>query len=190
MGFTFDAPVSATTSAYDKAHRRQSTVSALPSRPRKSSIASSSSSFTFLGNVTQHIRNPFRRPSTSTSSKPVPDTTKIPSKPVPAAESAFFRLPLEIREIIYGHVVGRHETLHIMMKRHRSKLLYPLVHRRCRAGGNLDDCILHDCKRFLASEGGGYYFGSFGRVGGLLFSCRDMYVPVSDSPFFPRYERF
>lgn len=73
--------------------------------------------------------------------------------------------------------------LHIMMKRHRSKLLHPLVHRRCRAGGDLDDCILHDCKRFLAPEGGGYYFGSFGRVGGLLFSCRDMYVPIFDSAF-------
>jgi hypothetical protein len=76
-----------------------------------------------------------------------------PPKPVSAAESPFFHLPLELRETIYGLVVARRETLHIMMKRRPNRLLHPLVHRRCRAGGDLDECVLHNCKRFLAERG-------------------------------------
>jgi hypothetical protein len=76
-----------------------------------------------------------------------------PSKPVSAAESPFFHLPLELRETIYGLVVARRETLHIMMKRRPNKLLHPLVHRRCRAGGDLDECVLHTASGFSLREG-------------------------------------
>jgi hypothetical protein len=178
MSFTFDALVSATTNAYDKAHRLKPRVSMLPSRAVTPSIAAASSSNAFLDKASQYIRNPFRHsrisnPSISTSI-PSPATAKR-SKPVPAVESPLFRLPLELRETIYGLVVGQHEMLHIMMKRRRNRLLHPLVHRRCRAGGNLDECVLNDCKQFLAEGGQGFYFGSFNNLEtGLLFSCRDM----------------
>jgi hypothetical protein len=171
MGFTFDSPVSTTASAYDKAHRRKSTVSTLPP---KALTASS-----FLDNISQRVRNPFRRSSASKPSKllSIPTSTAPkPSKPVPAAESLFFRLPLELRETIYGLLVPRREMLHIMMKRRPNKVRHPLVYRRCPVRGDLDNCILHSCKRFLAEGGQGGYFGSFDTISGLLWSCRDMYV--------------
>jgi hypothetical protein len=186
MGFTFDAPVSATASTYDKAHRvksRESRVSKLPLRALIASIASSSS---FLDNVSHRVHNSFRRSSTSdpsnTSSMPSSAASK-PSKLVSAAESPFFHLPLELRETIYGLVVARRETFHIMMKRRPNRLLQPLVHRRCRTGGDLDECVLHDCKRFLAEGGQGCYFGSFDTVGGLLWSCREMYALTPSFPY-------
>jgi hypothetical protein len=177
MSFTFDAPVFATASAYDKAHRLKSRGSRLPPRALTASIASSSS---FLDNVSHRVRNSFRRSNTSDSSNPpsMPSSAASkPSKPVSAAESPFFHLPLELRETIYG-LVARRETLHIMMKRRPNRLLHPLVHRRCRAGGDLDECVLHDCKRFLAEGGQGCYFGSFDTVSGLLWSCRGMYALI------------
>jgi hypothetical protein len=178
MSFTFDAPVSATASTYGKAHRVKSRVSRFPPRALTASIASSSS---FLDNVSHRVRNSSRRSSTSdpsnTSSMPSSAASK-PSKPVSAAESPFFHLPLELRETIYGLVVARRETLHIMMKRRPNRLLHPLVHRRCRAGGDLDECVLHDCKRLLAEGGQGCYFGSFDTVSGLLWSCQEMYALI------------
>jgi hypothetical protein len=138
------------TSAYEKARRLKSTVSKLPSRAVTAFLSAGSSSLSI---------------SAATEA----------SKPVPAAESPFFRLPLELRETIYGLVVGRREMLHIMMMRRLpNRLIPPLVHRRCPAGGNLEECILHDCKRFLLEGGKGVYYGSFNNIGGLLFSCRDM----------------
>jgi hypothetical protein len=166
-------------STFDKAHRRKSRVSRLPPRALTASIASSSS---FLDNVSHRARNSFRRSSTSDppnlSSMPSFPASK-PSKPVSAAESPFSHLPLELQETIYGLVVARRETLHIMMKRRPNRLLHPLVHRRCRAGGDLDECDLHDCKRFLAEGGQGCYFGSFDTVSGLLWSCQGIYALTS-----------
>ena len=178
VSFSFDVPVSATASAYDKAHRLKSRVSRLSPRALTASIASSSS---FLDSVSHRARNSFRRSSTSDpsnlSSVPSSPASK-PSKLVSAAESPFFHLPLELRETIYGLVVARRETLHIRMKRRPNRLLHPPMHRRSRAGGDLDECVLHDCKRFLAEGGQGCYFGSFDTVSGLLRSCREMYALI------------
>jgi len=179
MVFAFDASLSMAKSAYEKARRLNSTVSRLPSRVATAFLSAGSSSNLFLKKAFKHMRQPFHRSNTSNSFissslsiSAVPEA----SKPVPAAESPFFRLPLELRETIYGLVVGRREMLHIMMEHHGTFFRATLVHRRCRANGNLEKCILRGCKRFLAeeSEGEGVYFGSFNSIGGLLFSCRDM----------------
>jgi hypothetical protein len=177
MGLTFDSPVSATTSAFEKAHRLKSKMSIRTPRARTASVAATSSQ-SFLDRATQHIRNLFRRSSACVQSTISDPAVTKPSKAVPAADSPFFRLPIELRETIYGLVVGQRNVIHIMMKRRPQRLLYPLVHRRCKTGGTLDDCILIDCKRFPAEGGEGLYFGSFDNIGGLLFSCRDMYGPV------------
>jgi hypothetical protein len=166
------------TSAYEKARRLKSTVSKLPSRVVTAFLSAGSSSNSFLEKASEHIRQPFQLFNTSSSfnssSLSISAATEA-SKPVPAAESPFFRLPLELRETIYGLVVGRREMLHIMMMRHLPHCpIPPLVHRRCPAGGNLEECILHDCKRFLLEGGKDVYYGSFNNIGGLLFSCRDM----------------
>jgi hypothetical protein len=177
MGLTFDSPISISSSAYDKAHRRRSTLSALPS-------TKSTGSPSFLTNLKQSIRKPFRRPS-----DPIPNSTPKPSKSTPAttaADSPFFRLPLSLREQIYGYVVGRHEVLHILLKKNRKATShnssgYTIAYRRCRAGGNGnenekgEDCISATCKEFLDVVNGAY-FGNFDGVGGLLLSCRDMCV--------------
>jgi hypothetical protein len=177
MVFAFDTSLSMATNTYEKAHRIKSTVSRLPSRTVAAFLSACSSSNSFLEKASEHIRQPFHRSDTSNSSNSSSLSRSAATKasnPVPAAESPFFRLPLELRETIYGLVVGRREMLHIMMKRRPNRLLHPLVHRRCQADGNLEECILHDCKRFLADGGQGLYFGSFNSIGGLLFSCRDM----------------
>ncbi|KAE9377285.1 hypothetical protein N431DRAFT_436534 [Stipitochalara longipes BDJ] len=68
-----------------------------------------------------------------------------------------------------------------MMKRRAGGLSHPLVHRRCQADGDLNECVLHDCKRFLAAEGGqGCYFGSFATISGLLYTSRDIFQEVSN----------
>ena len=177
MGLSFDAPVSATTNAYEKTYSGKSRASRIPLKARTASRASASS---FFDNLSNRVRNSFHRSSSSTP----PNLTSIPSSPathpsnsVPAAESLFFRLPLELREAIYGLVVAHRETIHIMMKRRPNGRSHPLVHRICQAGGDLNDCVLHDCKIFLAAEEGqGCYFGSFASVGGILYTSRDMYV--------------
>lgn len=65
--------------------------------------------------------------------------------------------------------------LHILMKRKASCLPYGygVAYRRCRAGGNIEDCIMKKCREFL-DVAEGVYFGSFDRVGGLLLTSRDM----------------
>jgi hypothetical protein len=175
MGLTFDSPISISSSAYDKAHRRRSTLSALPS-------TKSTGSPSFLTNLKQSIRKPFRRPS-----DPIPNSTPKPSNSKPAttaADSPFFHLPLALREQIYGYVVGRDEVLHILLKKNRKAASqnssgYTIVYRRCRACGNVNekgkDCISATCKEFLDIVNGAY-FGNFDSVGGLLLSCRDVYV--------------
>ena len=96
-----------------------------------------------------------------------------PTRPTPAVDSLFFRLPLGVRQKIYGYVVGQHEVLHVLMKRKASHRPYGVVYRRCRAGGDTTYCIMATCKGFL-DVANGVYFGSFDRVGGLLLTSRDM----------------
>jgi len=166
MGFTFDAPTYAPSHTIGK---RQ------PAKPKIAGLAYSSS---FLDKFSHRVRNPFHRSNSSASKilTPIP-STPIPqlSKSVPAAESFFFRLPLELREAIYGLIVARRNTIHILIKRRPKGISRPLVHRICQAEGNLNECVLYDCKRFLAiEEGQACYFGSFATVSGLLYTCRDM----------------
>jgi len=137
MGLTFDFSASVSNSAYDNAHRRRSTLSALP--PPKSR----SSQSTFISKLAQRIR-PFSNSSRSTllaSSKPA-------MPPSAAVDSIFFLFPLFLREKIYGYVIGHHETLHILMKHKMSTPQYKLAYRRCYADGNLEDCVLKRCWNF------------------------------------------
>ena len=174
MGFTFDAPISINTNAYDKAHRRRSsTPSALPSsKPKRNSTPGPPSS-SFLTNLTHRLRNRCARPSTAVSH----------ANPTPATDPLFFRLPLTLRQQIYGYLVGQKEVLHILLKRKASSLPYGVAYRRCRAGGNVEDCITEKCREFL-DIADGTYFGSFDRIGGLLLACWDMYVSVLIRVFF------
>jgi hypothetical protein len=166
MGFTFDSPISAGSSAYDKSHRRRSTTSS-KSR-RKSTTAPTSNSF--LANLIHSIRNR-GRPSPPTSSTLASNVQ--PPAPTPAVDSLFFRLPLRLRQKIYGYIVGQDEVLHILMKRKASHLPYGVAYRRCRAGGNIEDCVIKKCRELL-DVGDGVYFGPFDSVGGLLLASRDM----------------
>ncbi|KAN0117772.1 hypothetical protein V8E51_003749 [Hyaloscypha variabilis] len=180
MGFTFDPPSSDATPPY-KPNPQKSRVPKLSSKAPTASVTSSNS---FLDHLFHRVRNPFHHSSNSARAKSKSAINPAPSQlsnRAPSADPLFFRLPLELREAIYRLVVAHHETLHILMKRRPNGLSHPLVHRRCQAGGDLNGCILHDCKRFLAAEGGqGCYFGSFATVSGLLYTCRDIYQEVSD----------
>jgi len=178
MGFTFDPPSSDATPPY-KPNPQKSRVPKLSSKAPTASVTSSNS---FLDHLFHRVRNPFHHSSNSARAKSKSAINPAPSQlsnRAPSADPLFFRLPLELREAIYRLVVAHNETLHILMKRRPNGLSHPLVHRRCQAGGDLNGCILHDCKRFLAAEGGqGCYFGSFATVSGLLYTCRDMYVSI------------
>jgi len=50
-----------------------------------------------------------------------------------------------------------------------------VAYRRCGAGGNVENCILKNCREFHDMLKGSYY-GYFDHVSGLFLSCRDMYV--------------
>jgi hypothetical protein len=45
-------------------------------------------------------------------------------------------------------------------------------------GGNLDNCFSRECKFFSPVDGACLHFGPFDNIGGLLFTCRDMYGPA------------
>jgi hypothetical protein len=160
-GFTFDAVVSAQSTAYDKAHRRQpyNPASVLPSlRPKRPSIST----------VASHIKNVFHHSSSTTASK-----LRDPA-PTPAPASSFFRLPLELREQIYGYLVGRNEVLHILLsEKKRPNRHFTVSYRRCKIGGNLSDCTSAGCRQFH-DDANGIYYGPFDRIGGLLLTCRAM----------------
>jgi hypothetical protein len=171
MKFTFDSPLSIGSSAYDKAHRRRrSAPSALASTKSKTHATTGPTSNSFLANLVPRIRN---RVGTSGSISAAAGSNVQPSNPTSAVNSLLFRLPLALRQKIYGYVVGKDEVLHILLKRKASHLPYSVAHRRCRAGGNTDDCIIKRCREFL-NVADGSYFGSFDRIGGLLLTSRDM----------------
>jgi hypothetical protein len=159
MGFTFDSPISASYTAAEKANKQRPRGIPLP--PPKTKRRSISSSLA-------NIRHSFGH-SNSVSSPISPSSL---SNSIPASASQFFRLPLCIREKIYGYVFGHDQVFHVLLKRKVSKG-YFIGHRRCRADGNRDDCIITDCKQFC-NVLNGFYFGYFDSCSGLLLSCRDM----------------
>jgi hypothetical protein len=182
MGITFDSPISASYTAYDKANKHKPSGIPLPSKPKPKR-----KSFSSPSSLLSKIHPSFGRRSNSLSSSPVlsPDAqineeTNAPGR-VPAKDSSFFRLPRTLREKIYGYILGQDETLHVLLKRKASTNSYVLGHRRCRAGGNRDDCGIANCRQFLDVVNG-VYFGSFDRAISLLLACRDMYVQLF--PFF------
>jgi len=179
MELSFDSPIPATMSVLGKARRFKSRVSIFLLRALPASVGTASS---FLDRATQHVRkNPFSRSSTSTTPKNPPITcsaTARPSNLVPATESSFFRLPFELQEKIYGLVIEQRDMFHIMMKRRTNHLLHPLVYRRCKVGGNLDNCFSRECEFFSPMDGACLHVGPFDNIGGLLFTCRDMYGPA------------
>jgi hypothetical protein len=170
MGFTFDSPISFGSSAYDKTNRRRSAPSALPSSKAKKKSTTDATSDSFFAGISHRIRDRVSRsgPGASTLGSNVRPPTQTP-----AVDSLFFRLPLILRQKIYGYIVGQNEILHILLRRNASHLPYGVAYRRCRADGIVDDCVVEKCREFLDIADGAY-FGSFDRVGGLLLTCRDM----------------
>lgn len=164
-GFTFDSPISHSASAYDKAHRSHTTplsrVYAIPSSKSKKKPA-------LLDKLKSKARKPFGGSGSSSSSRALHKTP-----PTPAKESPLFRLPLAVREKIYGIAIGQHELLHVLLRYRSSPSRWKVAYRRCRAGGHVEDCVLKDCREFHDVVKGSYY-GYFNHVGGLFLTCRDM----------------
>ena len=162
MGLYFDSVISAGSDAHDKATRRTSKHSTnfSPHLPGKA----------------KRLQGLFRQQST-------PPKTTLPragartetAAATPAIDSLFFRLPLSLRQKIYGYVIGQGEVLHVVLKRTARTTSHDprLAHRRCHAGGDFGHCALQRCRQLLDAADGGYY-GSFDRIGGLLLSCRDV----------------
>jgi len=157
-GFYLDAPTSLWSSAYDKAHRTRSTAYALPVSKSKAKPA-------LLAKLKSLGKS-------DKASSPVVHSV-IHS--TPALESQFFRLPLAVREKIYGYVVGQNELLHMLLRYRSSPPRWEVAYRRCGAGGRTEDCVLKHCREFHDHRKGSY-FGYFNHVGGLFLTCRDLYV--------------
>jgi hypothetical protein len=157
-GFYLDAPTSLWSSAYDKAHRTRSTAYALPVSKSKAKPA-------LLAKLKSLGKS-------DKASSPVVHSV-IHS--TPALESQFFRLPLAVREKIYGYVVGQNELLHMLLRYRSSPPRWEVAYRRCGAGGRKEDCVLKHCREFHDHRKGSY-FGYFNHVGGLFLACRDLYV--------------
>lgn len=164
MGLTFASPISYSSSAYDKAHRTRSTAYTLPLPKHKTTLlerlkSKSRKSFGGFGGPNSYL---------------AVDTAKSLS-PGPAKQSRFFRLPLAVREKIYGYIVGQNELLHMLLRYRAAPSRWKVAYRRCTAGGNVDYCILHRCREFHDFVKASY-FGYFDHVGGLFRSCQDMQV--------------
>lgn len=166
MGFYFDAPISHHTSAYDKANRSRSTSYTLP-------LAKSKTTPALLDQLKRKARKHLGGSDGSSSSRAVVSAEAI--RPTPAKQSRFFRLPLSVREKIYGHIAGQGELLHVLLRYRSAPSRWRVAYRRCRAGGNVENCVLKDCREFHDFVKGSY-FGYFDHVGGLFLSCRDMWV--------------
>lgn len=160
-GFTFDSPISHSTSAYEKANRRQNNAYALPSDKAKKTQP-------LLDQLKRKARKSFGGSGVLSSAV---KAEYVP--PTPAKESRFFRLPLSVREKIYGYIVGQGELLHVMLRYRSAPSRWRVAYRRCRAGGHVENCVLKDCKEFHDFVKGSY-FGYFDHVGGLFRTCRDM----------------
>jgi hypothetical protein len=164
MGLTFDAPISLTATAYDKANRRQSTIYALPvSRVERTP--------SLLEKLKVKTRKPFRKSGGSSSSHAVRTAKSI--SPKPATESQLFRLPLAVRQKIYGYLVGQNELLHILLRYRSAPSRCEVAYRRCGAGGDVQNCAVRSCREFHNVLKGTFY-GYFNHVGGVFLTCRDM----------------
>jgi hypothetical protein len=159
--FYLDAPVSQWSSAHTKANRPRSTVEPLP--------ASVSTRHKLTNQLKNKARKAFSGSRSSTRSLPVAE----PIWPTAAKESRFFRLPLHVRQKIYGYLVGQNELLHVLLRYRSAPSRWRIAYRRCNASGNVENCYLKDCREFHDLVKGSY-FGRFDRVGGLFLSCRDM----------------
>jgi len=166
MGLTFDSPVSVSVSstAYDTSHRRESTAYASLTSKSKKSLGS-------LEKLKRKARKAFGGSGSSPSSLAV-NTAKFIS-PTPAKQSHLFRLPLAVRQKIYGFIVGQDELLHIMLRYRAAPTRWKVAYRRCAAGGNVENCVLKNCREYYNVSNGSYY-GYFDNVGGLFQVCRDM----------------
>lgn len=164
MGFHFDAPISHSTSAYDKANRSRSTAYALPSTKSKKTPA-------LLDHLKRKAHKPFSGFGSASSSRT--DAKAEYNSPTPAQQSRFFRLPLSVRQKIYGYIVGQHELLHVLLRYRAAPSRWRVAYRRCGADGVVENCVLKNCKEFHDLMKGSYY-GYFDHVSGLFLSCRDM----------------
>ncbi|RFU26991.1 hypothetical protein B7463_g9354, partial [Scytalidium lignicola] len=167
MGFTFEAPFSAWSSAYDRAHRSRNTAYVLPVSNSKRTPASVDK----LKRKASKALGGAGRPHSSSAVHTSSSTTH-------AGQSQFFRLPLAVREKIYGILIGQNELLHILLRYRSSPSRWEVAYRRCGAGGHTEDCILKGCREFHDRVKGSY-FGYFDHVGGLFLSCRDIYREAS-----------
>ncbi|RDW57608.1 hypothetical protein BP6252_13690 [Coleophoma cylindrospora] len=171
MGFYFDAPTSLTASAADKVERsRRRTSSSLLSSKRAS--ASAASSNPFLGKLKRIAHGE----SSSSPSLKAQDHKSV--NPTPTRQSQFFRLPLDLRQKVYGYIVGQNELLHVLLRYRASPARWRVAYRRCHAGGIVDDCALKNCREFHDLVKGSYY-GKFDNVGGLFLTSRDIYEEAS-----------
>ena len=171
--FTFDAPVSATSSAYEKVNRRHSD--------------SRSNSSPFAKIQALRTRRALRRSNTGGSPEALPQLQPTLSEQAaelnqsPVSSSPLLKLPPHVRKRIYAHVYGHDApVVHILMKRgpsnNNSSKQSSIAYRRCPAPGDLPDCALGNCRRFLDCASG-CYFGSFDHgIGALLLTCRQLYV--------------
>lgn len=164
MGLTFEAPFSLWSSAYDKAHRsRPKSPYALPSPKSRTQVS--------LDKLKRRASKALG--GSGGSSSATAGQTDEPINPTHARQSQFFRLPLDVRERIYGLAIGRNELLHILLRYRSSPSRWEVAYRRCGAGGKTEDCVLKDCRQYHDLVKGSYY-GYFDHVGGLFLTCRDM----------------
>lgn len=164
MGFHFDAPISHSTSAYDKTNRRRTTDYTLPSSKNKKTPA-------LLDQLRSRARRPF-----GMSGDPYPSRGIIKPElinPTPAKESRLFQIPLSVRQKIYGYIVGQGELLHILLRYRAAPSRWRVAYRRCGADGLVENCVLKNCKEFHDLMKGSYY-GYFDHVSGLFLTCREM----------------
>jgi hypothetical protein len=153
MGFTWERP-GRNLDSEQLAHRKD-TRSPWP-------ILSASPSF--LSKVKHNV---FRSPSkSSATSSQLSQHQQTILSPFP-----FLLLPQEIREKIYGDVIGGNEKLHILRKHRPSRNPSAIGYRRCRAGSDWS-CESGKCRelRFSNREYYGWFDGSIG----FLLACRQM----------------
>jgi hypothetical protein len=150
--FYLEAPTSLHASAHDKSHRSRSTVTPIPSTRSKKTTA-------LLDQIKRKVRK-----SLSGSGPSRTFVRAEPIRPTAASESRFFRLPLSVREKIYGYLVGQNELLHILLRYRSAPARWRVAYRRCSANGNVENCYLKDCREFHDLVKGSYY-GNFDRIG-------------------------
>lgn len=184
MGLIFDSPFSIKSDAQIVAtrgkKRHQSTSSAIfPSSSKSSNSRSAptrraSTSGSFLSKILHpKSRSPPITPTSPIGTSTLPIRERIPS--VPTQPFRFLDLPLEVRDKIYGYVVGINSVLHILLKHRPSRLPPTVRYRRCRgANSNHEACTSGKCRELSIQDG--VYIGWFdsGCIP-LMLSCRMVY---------------